>query len=94
MDLPEYYQIVNKALKGDKEAQKKWGECQAEMIPKHIEAHSGGKVAKAKAEKEAKEKVEKEAKAKEKEAKAKADKEAKAKAKADKKAKEKAEKEK
>ena len=85
MDLPEYYQLVSKALRGDKEAQKKWGECQAEMIPKHIEAHSGGKAAKA----------EKAAKEKEAEKKAKADKKAKAekaskekKAKADKKAKE------
>lgn len=55
MDLPEYYQLVNKALLGDKEARKKWGECQAEMIPKHIEFHSGKKsTSKANKEKEAK----------------------------------------
>ena len=43
MELPEYYQIVNKALQGDKEAQKKWGECQVEMIPKHVAFHSNKK---------------------------------------------------
>ena len=45
MELPEYYQLVNKALQGDKEAQKKWGECQAEMIPKHVSFHSKKKSA-------------------------------------------------
>ena len=85
MELSEYYQIVNKALKGDKEAQKKWGECQAEMIPKHIEAHSGGKAAKAEAEKAKKAEAEKakkvaeKAEKAEKAKKAKVEKEAKAK---------------
>ena len=46
MKLSEYYQLVNQALQGDKEAQKKWGECQVEMIPKHIEFHSNKKVEK------------------------------------------------
>ena len=84
MELPEYYQLVNKALQGDREAQKKWGECQAEMIPKHIEFHSGNKPA-------AKDKAAKEAKKAAAEVKMKADKEAKEADKAAKKA-EKAEK--
>ena len=66
MELSEYYKLVNKALTGDKEAQKKWGECQVEMISKHKEFHSKKAPKK---EKEAKapkkEKVKKEAKASE-----------------------------
>ena len=75
MELPEYYQIVNKALQGDKEAQKKWGECQVEMIPKHIEFHSGNKD-KAKKEAEKAKKAKEKADAKAKKAKEKADAEA------------------
>ncbi len=53
MELLEYYQLVNKALQGDKEAQKKWGECQVEMIPKHIAFHSKKKSSMGKASKKA-----------------------------------------